>query len=562
MSEIRPVKKSSTEDRSNSKVELWVPYKSSKKYEKNSFIISGKNELTSHLKNQIDQANEQVFITTGMMDETLAEAIEGAISRGVSFYILLKRDGFLRTISDLPESVLNGSLIRSYDGFLPCSILIDAKNGKGFGSILRSSTRLNRSLDQSGSSWAISLNSYQTSSLTAEMIIKFWSSKIMSESRSSETDDFLEIPIMNPIHHPARWYYSEASEPQPQFIKETNLLDLGISSVLTSKELSDSKSEHGIKKWKLTIRDKPVITLSKGKHLVGQCQIKSILTEGGQGIIYDLVNDPKSPDFFNSALRLDENQTSYLINNLELLNKANYEYKSGVLLSELELDKEYLLPSGESCRLEKSETIDAGKNIIETLDYDLLNNSKPHPNLIPNPMSLEVTYNWINFPPSRPSKSSSDSLEKSYSESIGIGIKAIDKLKTFADQQQFTRIVKSIDNFHPKSTVEPIRKADELREWIKKIHDISAEIKKEVDIKTGGENPDAMEIARGGARMPKVKIPEINILPSVDLPESGLLFSQGKSFYLEITNWDIINEAKDEAERYGATLVAKKSWNE
>ena len=71
-----------------------------------------------------------------------------------------------------------------------------------------------------------------------------------------------------------------------------------------------------------------------------------------------------------------------------------------------------------------------------------------------------------------------------------------------------------------------------------------------------------MEIARGGARMPKVKIPEINILPSVDLPESGLLFSQGKSFYLEITNWDIINEAKDEAERYGANLVAKKSWNE
>jgi len=167
----------------------------------------------------------------------------------------------------------------------------------------------------------------------------------------------------------------------------------------------------------------------------------------------------------------------------------------------------------------------------------------------------------VNVPPSTPTAASPSSEENAYSDPISAGLKATTELRKFADQQKFTPEVKRIDKLPSTDAVKAIRNAAELKKWIQDIHKIYGEIQKKVDKKRGGDDPDAMEIARGGAAMVKVTIPEINDLPTHDLPISGLLFSHAKSIYLEITDWDNLTQGEAEAAEYGAQLVARKNWN-
>nr|AIF08109.1 hypothetical protein [uncultured marine group II/III euryarchaeote KM3_26_H05] len=568
MTEIIPVEMSSIEDRSAVQIELWAPQSTSQFKSQKSLIISNKDGLIPHLGAQIATAKEQIFITTEMIDETLAEPLNAAISRGVSVYLLIEKEGFSQSLSDLPSSVLDGSLIRSYDGNLPCILLIDSGPNKGSGSLLRSSTRLNRSLDQPGTSWAISLNPSQTSSLAAQMIGKFWDSKVESESRNTmHADSPQPISGVRPPHAisrlPSSWFYSDTSTPPATFLKETALSKSGISCGLTGREIRDTKTEHGIETWTLTCRDQPEEVPSTGRHLIGNCQIKAILTEGGQGIVYDLAPSSTSLDSFSSGLRLDETQTSDLIHNLESMNAVNYEYKPKISLGELDPKTTYLSTTGRESKIVVEETIDAGSNPIETLDSDLLNSSEPHPSNRPdhNPFSLKINWKWVNVPPSTPTAASPSSEENAYSDPISAGLKATTELRKFADQQKFTPEVKRIDKLPSTDAVKAIRNAAELKNWIQDIHKIYGGIQKKVDKKRGGDDPDAMEIARGGAAMVKVTIPEINDLPTHDLPMSGLLFSHAKSIYLEIADWNNLTDGEVEATEYGALLVARKNWN-
>lgn len=568
VTEIIPVKMSIIEDRSAAEVELWVPQSASKFNPQKSLIISNKGQLIAHLESQIDAAKNQIFITTGMIDETLADSLTAAISRGVSLYILIEKVGFSQSVSDLPSNILDGALIRSYDGSLPCSLLIDAGPNKGSGSILRSATRLNRSLDQPATSWAISLNPSQTSSLAAQMISKFWDSKVESESRNSIHADspqpFSGIsPHINASNLPPNWFYSDSLTPPADFLKETALSKVGISSGLTAREMRNTKAEHGIETWSLTCRDQPEEVPSTGRHLIGDCHIKAILTEGNQGIIYDLVADDTSLDSFSSGLRLDEAQTSDLIHNLEPINAVKYEYKPKILLGDLNPETTYLSTTGQESKLVLEETIDAGSNPVETLDSDLLNSSEPHHSNRPdhNPFSLKINWKWVNVPPSTPTAASPSSDENAYSEPISTGLKAITKMRKFADQQKFNPEVKRIDKLPSVDAVRAIRNATELKDWAENLLKIHDDIQKKVDMKRGGDDPDAMEIARGGAKMVNINLPDINKLPTHDLPKSGLLFSHAKSIYLEIADWNDLNQGKAEAEEYGATLVAKKNWN-
>jgi len=568
VTEIIPVKMSSIEDRSAAEVELWVPQSVSKFNPQKSLIISNKDQLIPHLASQIDAAKDQVFITTGMIDETLADSLTAAISRGVPLYILIEKGGFSQSVSDLPSNVLDGALIRSYDGTLPCSLLIDAGPNKGSGSLLRSATRLNRSLDQPGTSWAISLNPSQTSSLAAQMIGKFWDSKVESESRNTIHADspqpFSGVrPPLDASNLPPSWFYSDSLTPPADFLKETALSKAGISCGLTAKEIRNAKTDHGIETLALTCRSQPEEVPSTGRHLIGNCLIKAILTEGNQGIVYDLVADHTSLDSFSSGLRLDEAQTSDLIHNLESMNAVNYEYKPKISLGDLNPKTTYLSKTGQESKLVVEETIDAGSNPVETLDSDLLNSSEPHHSNRPdhNPLSLKINWKWVNVPPSTPTAASPSSDENAYSDPITTGLKAIKQLRKFADQQKFNPEVKRIDKLPSDDAVKAIRNATELKEWVENLLKIHDDIQKKVDKKRGGDDPDAMEIARGGATMVKVNIPEINKLPTHDRPKSGLLFSHAKSIYLEIADWDDLNQGKAEAEEYGATLVAKKNWN-
>ena len=517
MSAILPVERSSLEDRSNAEVELWVPQSVPKFYPQKSLIISAKNQLIPHLAAQIDAATEQIFITTEMIDRTLADSLTAAISRGVSLYILIEKEGFSQSVSDLPSNVLDGALIRSYDGTLPCSLLIDAGPNKGSGSILRSATRLNRSLDQPGTSWAISLNPSQTSSLAAQMIGKFWDSKVEYESRNtihaaSPQPLFGVRPPLAAPSQPPSWFYSDSSIPPTDFLKETTLTKAGISSGLTAKEIRDAKAEHGIETWTLTCRDQPDEVPSTGRHLIGNCLIKAILTKGYQGIVYDLVADRTSLDSFSSGLRLDGAQTSDLITNLESVNAVNFEYRTKITIGELSLKKTYLTTSGQESQLVPEEVIDAGSNPVETLDLDLLKNSEPHPSNRPshNPLSLKINWKWVNVPPTTPTAASLNSDENAYSGPILTGLKAITQLRTFADQQQFTHAVKRIDELPSADSVKAIRNAAELMKWVQNLHKIRDDIQKKVENKRGGDDPDAMEIARGGATMVKVILSEIN----------------------------------------------------
>ena len=566
VTEILPVERSSIEDRSAAEVELWVPQPAPQFKSQKSLIISNKDQIIPHLAAQIDAAKEQVFITTEMIDETLANSLTAAISRGVSLYILIEKDGFSQSVSDLPSSVLDGALIRSYDDALPCSLLIDAGPNKGSGSLLRSATRLNRSLDQPGTSWAISLNPSQASSLAAQMIGKFWDSKVESESRNTIHADSPQAlsgvrPSLEASSLPPSWFYSGSSPPPTDFLKETTLTKAGISSGLTGKEIRDAKAEHGIETWSLTCRDRPEEVPSTGRHLIGNCLIKAILTEGNQGIVYDLVADRTSLDSFSSGLRLDEAQTSDLITNFESVNAANFEYRTKIPIGELDLKETYLSTSGQESQLVAEEVIDAGSNPVETLDFDLLNNSEPHPSNRPshNPLSLKINWKWVNVPPSTPTAASPSSDENAYSDPITTGLKAITQLRKFADQQKFNPEVKRIDKLPSDDSAKVIRNAAELKKWVQNLHKIHDDIRKKVDKKRGGDDPDAMEIARGGAKMVKVILPEINKLPTDDLPKSGLLFSHAKSIYLEIADWNNLNQGKAEAEEHGATLVARKN---
>ena len=568
MTEIIPVEMSSIENRSAAEVELWVPQSVPKFNPQKSLIISNKDQLIPHLAAQIDAAKDQVFITTEMIDETLVDSLTAAISRGVSLYILIEKEGFSQSVSDLPSNVLDEALIRSYDGTLPCSLLIDAGPNKGSGSLLRSATRLNRSLDQPGASWAISLNPSQTSSLAAQMIGKFWDSKVEYESRNTIHADspqpFSGVRTsLDASSLPPSWFYSDSSTPPTDFLKETALTKVGISSGLTAKEIRDVKEEHGIETWNLTCRNKPEEVPSTGRHLIGNCLIKAILTEGNQGIVYDLVADHNSLNSFSSGLRLDAAQTSDLISNLESVNAVNFEYRTKITIGELDIKETYLTTSGQKSQLVPEEVIDAGSNLVETLDLDLLKNSAPHPSNRPshNPLSLNINWKWVNVPPSTPTAASPSSDENAYSGPITTGLKAITQLRKFADQQQFTHAVKLIDKLPPADVVKAIRNAAELKKWVLSLHEIHDDIQKKVDKKRGGDDPDAMEIARGGGTMVKVILSEINKLPTHNLPKSGFLFSYAKSIYLEITDWKDLNQGEGEAEEHGATLVAKKNWN-
>lgn len=568
MTEILPVEMSSIEDRSAVEIDLWTPRTTPQFKPQKSLIISNEGELISHLSAQISDALEQIFITTEMIDGTLADPLTAAIQRGVSVYILVEKEGFSQSVSDLPSSVLDGSLIRSYDGYLPCTVLIDAGPNKGSGSLLRSATRLNRGLDQPDISWAISLNPSQASSLAAQMIGQFWGSKVESESRNTIHANSPQSlsgarPLLATSRLPANWFYSKTSTPPTDFLKQTTLSKSGISSGLTAREMGDTKTEHGIEKWALTCRDQTEEVPSHGRHLIGNCKIKAILSEGGQGVVYDIVPSSSSLDSFSSGLRLDEKQTSDLIDNIEPVNAVNYEYKSKISLGDLDPKTTYLSPTGQESKLVLEETIDAGLNPVETLDSDLLSSSEPHHSNRPghNPFTLKINWKWVNVPPSTPTAASPSSEENAYSDRIAVGLRSTAELRKFADQQKFTPEVKRIDKLPSTDAVKAIRNSVELKKWVQDIHKIHGKIQKKVDKKRGGDDPDAMDIARGGAAMVKVTLPEINDLPTHNLPNSGILFSHAKSIYLEIADWNNLTEGEVEAEEYGALLVARKNWN-
>jgi len=103
----------------------------------------------------------------------------------------------------------------------------------------------------------------------------------------------------------------------------------------------------------------------------------------------------------------------------------------------------------------------------------------------------------------------------------------------------------------------PVRTAAQMRRILSQLEAAKSEIDELA--KAAGDESE-LSAVRGKKKKGKIKIPNADNLPTVDLPKAGRLFWNSGENYLVVDDWDDVAAAVAEAERLNAALcVPRKS---
>ena len=272
------------------------------------------------------------------------------------------------------------------------------------------------------------------------------------------------------------------------------------------------------------------------------------------GWLFDWIADAKMQTNHQVALRLNSSQVKSL-NSIIIQSNVNAEwnYRSQVELSELEIGSEVRLPDGKTnSRILEKQTIDLGEQIVPSWNKEQLREFEPHPASKPDtePYVINVEWKWKNVPTCPPKDAKLDLVERQFSEAINKAKKVDSYIRERLDYhgKKGKKALKKLDEITEKLPNE-IRQVSQIKKWINSLKDSENSLK---NIEDDGDSDIQ--------RKRKTKEFDIPNIPGEDRPSVGKLMSHGKQKFLAIDSWDDFEAGVAEAEKQNAELCATERY--
>lgn len=578
MRPIDPVARQDIEDRTGTAVSVWRRRSSKEgngRQQSSDFLRSGSDQaLVSHVKRVIGSAKSTLMISCSQVGREIAPDLVAAANRNVRIYLLLTESGFKGWVDRPLDQLPDLCLCRRSSSGIPSLILADAERGNQHpsdGLLLSPGAPLNLALSEGDGLWGLALSPLQIQKMAELFSWLFWrvkgdrsETRALGQMNSPVAAQVPEGAVLRPFAN-NQMIQIESGVGESQIWHGLDSLS-GIAAFgLNADALRDFLGQELRSNLRSACLPSPEEVNSKGEVFAGGCPgdfAFIVDTQGNTGWLFDWIADPDLLAGHSTVLRLTSRQANALAGEYRtLVQRTEYVLGRNVPVGDLG-DGEIVLryPGGERVAVESERSIDLGSVRVDPWwngqmeTYALPVSRRPEIDGIVQ----RVKWVWRNHAASVPESArlSPDEIKMKDVQAAAAGamrrlLQEHEKLGN-PESAALEELGQSFDD--PDV---PVRTAANMRRILSQLAAAKAEIDEQAKA-TGDESE--LSAVRGKKKKGKIKIPNADNLPTVDLPKAGRLFWNSGENYLVVEDWDDVPVAVAEAERLNAALcVPRKS---